>query len=149
MITVRVVPRCAEDLKNSPLQSIKFTKNNFVAGAAKERQIGFRRQELVYARVPDSCRRTFSLKPTRQEYPKWPQHRFWMGVAHKQKMSGLGHSQPCRAGNRFGHVRHAPIATEFRVAAKFRNVPKRAVLAWAAPLEVEQLCLGRRIKLLW
>ena len=38
--------------------------------------------------------------------------------AGSPRMSAMGHSRPSRASSKSGHVRYAPIATNFRGAAK-------------------------------
>jgi hypothetical protein len=42
-------------------------------------------------------------------------------------MTAMGHSRPGRAASKPGHVRYAPVATKFTIAAKSRDGPKRDV----------------------
>jgi hypothetical protein len=51
--------------------------------------------------------------------------RAWPLACAALLISASGHSRPRRADSRFGHVGSHRIATEFCVAAEFRDVPSR------------------------
>jgi hypothetical protein len=53
--------------------------------------------------------------------------RAWPLACAALLISAEGHSRPGRADSRSGHVGFHPIATEFCVAAEFRDVPTREI----------------------